>query len=112
MKTFLKVLAGVIVGGLLLIVGCAALISAGVDEANDEAEEHAITKAEFEAVERGATEAEVREELGEEEDRQQFGGKREGESCLYYGQEGEGIAGTTSYQFCFTDGALRSKNAY
>lgn len=112
MKTFLKVALGVMVGGLLLVGGCVALIGAGVDEADDEAEETAITKAQFEAVEVGSTEAEVRKELGGEDDRQQFGGKRAGESCLYYGQKGEGIAGTSSYQFCFEGGELRSKNAY
>jgi uncharacterized paraquat-inducible protein A len=36
-RTGLKIFAGIVLGLLVLIIGCSALISAGVDEAEDEA---------------------------------------------------------------------------
>jgi hypothetical protein len=41
--TFLKVMAGVVVGGLLLIGGCVALFAGGVEEASKQAEESRTT---------------------------------------------------------------------
>lgn len=116
MGTFLKVVLGVMVGGLLLIGGCVAVIGAGVDEAEDEAQETAISQAEFDSIQQGTTQAQVEKELGEPSDSQEFeqrfGGKTSGSSCIYYNEEGQELFEGRSYQFCFDGGKLTSKNAY
>ncbi len=123
MGTFAKVMLGVFVGGLVLIVGCAALFSAGVDEAVDEVQRESdatsITLAEYESVATGeATEDEVREMFGEpssSDDLQAEGieGIPESDleqSCLYYNREGE-VA--SLYQLCFNgDGVLESNSSF
>jgi len=123
MGTFAKVVLGVIVGGLVLVVGCAALFSAGVDEAVDEAQEvsdaSAITVQQYESASTGdATETELREMFGEpssSDDIQSEGieGIPESDfqqSCIYYNREGE-IA--SLFQFCFDgEGVLESKSSF
>lgn len=39
MGTFTKVVLGVVVGGLVLIVGCVAVVGIGLDQASDEMQE-------------------------------------------------------------------------
>lgn len=116
MKTFLKVVLGIIVGGLVLIGGCVAIIGGAVDEAEDEAQEHAITRSEFNSIGQGATQSAVEKQLGDPEDSQEFeqrfGKKAQGSSCIYYNEEGQDLFEGESYQLCFTDGKLDSKNVY
>ena len=57
--TFLKVMLGVMIGGLVLIVGCVALIAGGVNEAEQELEAQGITRAEFRSIEQGTTQEDV-----------------------------------------------------
>ena len=115
-KTFAIVAGAIILTFVVAIVGCAALIGAGVDEAEDDAQEHAITRAEFNSVDQGTSQAQIEERLGEPDDSQEFenkfGGQVQGSSCIYYNEEGKELFEGASFQFCFTEGKLDSKNAY
>lgn len=120
-RTGLKIFAAICVVGLLFVAGCSALLIGGVNEAvndlNDEQQKHAITRAEFNALQIGMTEAEVRASTGKTpEDRQNF--ESEGflndepskSSCVYYNKaDGEFL---DTFQLCFDDGKLTSKNDF
>jgi hypothetical protein len=118
-RTALKVFVGLTVAGLVLIVGCTALFIGGVDNAVDELDaeqaKHAITRAEYNELEIGMTQQEVISTLGKQpEDRQRFQSESyldeepSNSSCIYYNQaDGEFL---DSYQLCFDDGILTSKN--
>lgn len=119
MKTALKVALGIVLGGLVLIVGCSALLAEGIDQAEKEQTENGITLAQFRAVSQGATESQVRAELGEPENAQEFeqeipelqqGAQRS--SCIYYPEKDKALFEGKSFQLCFDDGKLTSKNAY
>jgi hypothetical protein len=116
----MKVALGLVLGAVVLIGGCVALISAGVDEANEEQKAKGITIAEFRAVELGSARVAVIRSLGKPESAQQFENAGiEGidntsskSSCIYYPQKGKGILEGKSFQLCFTNGKLDAKNAY
>ena len=119
--TVMKVMLGVILGGVVLIAGCAALISSAADEAikdlDAEQQQHAITKEQFDSVSIGTTEEGVIKELGKQpEDAQEFTNKGflseepQNSSCIYYNRDG-GEFGDV-FQFCFDGGKLNSKNSY
>lgn len=120
MKTALKVAGGIVLGFTVLIVGCAALFSAGVDEADKDQKKKGITTSQFRSISQGATESDVRAELGKPDDAQKFesagvegiedSGSRG--SCIYYPQKGKGIGEGETFQFCFEGGKLNAKNAY
>jgi hypothetical protein len=120
MGTILKVALGVVLGVVVLIAGCTALLGVGVEQAEREASEGGITAAEFRAIDQRATQDEVERELGEPEDAQEFeqrlpnalGGGREQSSCIYYPESGQPLFEGASYQLCFRNGRLESKNAY
>ncbi len=116
MKTVFKIAAGIILALVVVIGGCAALIGAGVNEAEDDAQEHAITKSQFDSIDQGSTQSEVEKELGDPSDDQEFesrfGGKTQGSSCIYYNEKGAELFEGDSYQFCFTNEKLDSKNVY
>ena len=117
--TVWKVMLGVFLGGCLLIGGCVALFAAGVEEADEEQKKKGITLKQFRGVEQGSTQAEVEAELGEPEDAQEFEQEipeletgTQKSSCIYYPEKGKGIGEGRSFQLCFDDGKLTSKNAY
>jgi hypothetical protein len=116
--TVLKVMLGVFLGGCLLIAGCVALLAAGVNEAENEQDEHAITLAQFREVERGSSESEVRQQLGVDPgDAQKFEneglpGEAVRGSCIYYNEKGKGLGEGRFFQFCFDNDRLTSKNSY
>lgn len=116
--TGLKIFAAICLAGLVLTVGCALLIGGAVNSVNKEANKHAITKAQFDSIAQGTSEAEVKKTLGDPADRQQFeqqdafNNQPQGSSCIYYAKKGEDLLGFPSFQFCFTEGNLDSKNAY
>lgn len=120
MKTVVKVALGLVVGSLVLIGGCVALIGAGVDEADKEQRRKGITLREFRSVQMGSSRADVRTELGKPEDAQHFEnagiegleGSASRGSCVYYPEKGKGILEGRSFQLCFTNGRLDSKNVY
>ena len=118
-RTGLKIFAGITAVILVGIIGCSVLVVGGVNkvvnELNAEQEKHAITQSQFEALDIGMTQAEVRDSTGKApEDRQNF--ESEGflneeptsSSCVYYNQaDGEFL---DTYQLCFDEGLLTSKN--
>lgn len=120
-RTGLKIFAGICAAGLVFVIGCSALVIGGVNDAVNELDaqqkEHAITKGQFNALDIGMTEQQVRQSTGKApEDRQDF--ESEGvitdepssSSCVYYNQaDGEFL---DSYQLCFDEGRLTSKNSY
>jgi hypothetical protein len=120
-RTVLKVLFGLTLFGLVVIVGCAALIGTAADEAikelDAEQQRHAITKEQFDSIQIGASESRVVQQLGKPpEDKQEFTNKGflsdepENSTCVYYNREG-GEYGDV-FQFCFDNGRLTGKNAY
>jgi hypothetical protein len=120
-RTGLKIFAAITAAGLVLIVGCAVLIAGGANEVanqiDEEQEASAITRAQFRALKIGMTQAEVRASTGKAPaDRQTF--ESEGflndepssSSCIYYNQAGGEFLDT--YQLCFDEGKLTSKNDF
>jgi hypothetical protein len=119
LKTVLKVALGIVLGATVLIGGCVALIGAGVDEANDEQKKKGITAREFRSVPLDSSRAEVRQRLGRPENAQAFeqagiDGLTEPSrsSCIYYPEKGKDILEGRTFQLCFTNGRLDSKNIY
>jgi len=119
--TVMKVALGVVLGGVLLIAGCAALIGGAANEAvkelDAEQERHAITKQAFDSAKLGWSEQRLIEHVGKQpEDKQEF--TNEGfldeepseSSCIYFNRTGGEFG--DAFQFCFDDGRLSSKNAY
>lgn len=118
MKTVLKITLGIVLGFTVLIVGCVALIGAGVDEAQKTSDKTAITLAQYEAAKTGeTTRAQLVERFGKPQssDSVQADGV-EGipesdfqQDCIYYSRKGK-LA--SLFQFCVDgDGVLRSKSA-
>jgi Protein of unknown function (DUF2510) len=93
---------------LLLLGGCAALIVVGVNEAEDEIGEYAITKAQYDLVEPGTPESVLRARLGEPISEDSF--KRGRIECIYYPEEDGGLFDIESFQFCFRNELLISKS--
>ena len=117
--TVWKVMLGVFLGGCLLIGGCVALFAAGVEEADEEQKKKGITLKQFRAVKQGTSQDEVEAKLGKPEDAQEFeqeipeldtGTQRS--SCIYYPEKGKGIGEGRTFQLCFDNGKLTSKNIY
>lgn len=120
-RTGLKIFAGICIVGLVLLIGTCALIVAGVgnvvNELNEEQERSAISKAQYDALEIGMTQREVIASTGKQpEDRQTFQSESfldeepANSSCIYYNQEGGEFL--DSYQLCFDEGVLTSKNVW
>ena len=93
---------------LLFLGGCAALIVVGVNEVEDEIDERAITKAQYDLIDPGTPESVVRARLGEPLSEESF--RRRRLECVYYAQEDEGLFGIDDFQFCFRNGVLVSKS--
>lgn len=103
----------------MLIVGCVAVIGVGVDSADKDQKKKGITLGQFSAQKAGKSESAVRGELGKPDDAQQFEDAGvEGiadpskSSCIYYPEKGKGIGDGRSFQLCFTNAKLDSKNVY
>ncbi len=118
-RTVLKVMLGMILGTFVLIIGCTALLAGGVNEAQKDQDAKGISAAEFSAIEQGSTQQQVEATLGEPESAQQFEqqipelqSQPSSSSCIYYPEKGEPLFEGQSFQLCFDNGALTSKNAY
>jgi hypothetical protein len=118
-STVLKVMLGVVLGGCLLIVGCFVVLAGGVNEADKQQKKKGITLRQFRSVQQGSTQSEVEAELGKPDDAQQFedaGVKgisgSSTSSCIYYPEKGKGIGEGRSFQLCFENDKLTSKNSY
>ena len=101
-------IAAACVAVLLFLGGCAALIVVGVNEVEDEIDERAITKAQYDLIDPGTPESVVRARLGEPLSEESF--RRRRLECVYYAQEDEGLFGIDDFQFCFRNGVLVSKS--
>lgn len=88
--------------------GCAVLAGLALEEAQEEIEEDAITRSQYESVEVGDREAEVRARLGDPLGEESF--SHPDLECLYYAQKDEGFSGIDDYRLCFRDGLLHSKS--
>lgn len=118
-RTILKIFIGLCLAGLVFVIGCAALVGTAVNDAvnnlNAEQEKSAITRAQFKQLHLGMTEKQVKKQLGKKpQDRQdlQSEGVLDGEpsnsACIYYNKaDGEWL---DTYQLCFDNGRLTSKN--
>jgi len=122
MKTILKIAVGIILAVVVLIAACAALVSSGVQEAQNESDRTAITPEQYREVGRGTTRDELVEDFGEPQSQQQVDqdlpqeardAVPEGEEdleCVYYGRRGQ-LA--KLYQFCFDgNGRFESKSSF
>ena len=108
---FVSVVLAVMVGA----GGCLGLILLTAKEASEVRNEHAITRAQFDAIQLGTSEEAVRSSLDvPPDDEQEFENQRPDGSvargtCLYYFRKGGGAG--DKFQLCFQDGTLHSKNA-
>ena len=120
-RTALKVFVGLCVFGLVIVIGCAALIGGAANEVakqlDDQQQAHAITRQQFGSLSLGMTEQQVIAAVGKRpEDRQEFQSKSfvtdepSNSSCIYYNRS-EGTFGDV-FQLCFDGGRLTSKNSY
>ncbi len=120
-RRVVRALLWISLAGVATIAGCAALIGTAANEAVEELDAkqraHAITPAQFDALDLGMRQPEVEAELGKEpENRQEFESagvldqEPQSSSCIYYNREGGGFGDL--YQLCFDDGRLSSKNSY
>lgn len=112
-RTFTKVLLGVVLGGLLLIGGCAAIIGIGLNST----EEDGITRSEFNSIQQGTTRSAIESKYGQPTDAQEFESVIEGlpasqSSCIYYPEKGKKVLEGATFQLCFDSNKLTSKNAY
>lgn len=119
LKSCLLVTLGVLLAAGLLIGGCVAIIGTGVDKAQEEQDKLGITQAEFDSIEQGMTQNEVEQQLGPPEDSQEFEQNIPElqdhpfrSSCIYYPEKDQPLFEGQSFQFCFDEGKLTSKNAY
>ena len=118
MKSFLKITLAIIVAMCVLIGGCVAVIGGAASSASKEMDKeqnaHAITKAQLASAKMGDSKAEVESLLGEPDDSQHSESSSEfGDStsdCIYYNVKGGGFM--DSYQLCFENDRLRSKNQW
>jgi hypothetical protein len=117
MKTVLKVALGMVLGMVVLVAGCAALVGGAANEVDKELKReqnaNAITNAQARSLKLGTTRAKVEQRFGAPRDTQESENAGLGkDSCVYYNVKG----GKTfdSWQLCFegdgTAGKLRSKN--
>jgi hypothetical protein len=102
------IIAGAVLALLLGLAGCGLLVTAVVDEVGEEIDERAITKAEFDSVQLGSSEAQVRAALGPPIRESET---RRGGECLYYAREGEGLFDINDFKLCFRGGLLDTKSA-
>ena len=105
----IAIVAAAIVGCILLLGGCALLLQAGIDAVEDEVDERAITKGQFDSMVPGDTESSVRIRLGKPLSEDTYANKDL--ECLYYAEKGGGLLSIDNFELCFRDGVLVSKHA-
>ena len=93
----------------LAAIGCGGSDSADETSTTTAAENSAgVSAAEFEALQVGDSEADVREQLGKPTSEQQTTVEDLGKgTCAFYGKLGE-----PTYEFCFVDGELATKGEF
>jgi hypothetical protein len=105
----------VVIGGTVLIVGCTALIAGGLESEQTDG----ITRSQFGSISQGTQQTAIEDKYGEPENAQEFEqqipelqDQPSKSSCIYYPEKGKKILEGSSFQLCFDDGRLTSKNAY
>jgi hypothetical protein len=118
-KTVLKIVLGMILGSVLLIVGCAAVIGGAVKEVQKESDKASITLDDYKSIEvgsSGATLDEVIARFGEpqsQDDTQtstRIDGLPDAEfgmQCVYYNRTG---ALASLFQICFDTDSDRAES--
>jgi hypothetical protein len=113
----MKVVLGVLIGGLVLIGGCVALLAGGANEASKELDKeqdkNAITSNQARSVKLGTTRGEVVGKFGKPKSDQESENAGVGaDSCIYYNLKGGEVL--DQWQFCFSgkgkQGKLTGKN--
>lgn len=122
MKGFFKIVLALLLVGTLFIVGCFALVGGAANEVSKELDrpvEGGISRSEFRNIEQGTTQRAIERSFGEPADSQEFEqqipelqDEPSQSSCIYYPEKGKPMLEGASYQLCFDDGKLTSKNAY
>ncbi len=121
--TVRKVALGVVLGLVVLIGGCTAIGVIGVQSDGTVTEGSVtyavtvdgITRAQFDGVKQGATQSSVEADLGTPDDAQESEqniSEPSNSSCIYYPEKGKNVLEGSSFQLCFDDGKLSSKNVY
>lgn len=113
MKTVLKIALGIILAFTVLIIGCSALFSAGIDEAEKDAQKNAITLSEYQSVkvgENGNTIARLIARFGKPSNVQRSDDAT-GQRDLYYWPVKEGGL-LDDFQFAVEDGRVVAKNQF
>ena len=115
--TVWKVMLGVVLGGCVLIVGCAALLGGAANEADKslkrDQNKHAITNDQARGIPLGTTRGEVESQFGTPKDTQESENSGVGsDTCIYYNIKGGQLL--DQWQFCFDGqgaaGKLTTKN--
>jgi hypothetical protein len=108
------IVAVLVIGGIAIF---ALAANKAIDDLNAEQQKHAITTAQFDAVQLGITHAALEQQIGKPpEDTQEFVTKGIideadiNSSCVYYNEVGETFG--SRFQFCFDGDALTTKNSY
>jgi hypothetical protein len=111
--TVWKIMLGVFLGGALLIGGCVALIGAGIEDAEKEEQEKAITNAQARSVKLGTSKSRIIARFGQPDSTQESENEGLGrDSCIYYPIKG-GTLAVDRWQFCFDNrDRLTSKNRF
>lgn len=105
MKGFLKVVVGVVIGGIILIVVLVLLLSAGANKAVKDIQttqdKTAITSTQARAVKIGTPRKTILAKFGMPKDTQESTAANGNTSCIYYGIKGGQLL--DSWQFCFDE---------
>lgn len=110
--TVLKVALGVILGLTVLIVGCSALVSTGLDS---QQKKNAITNEEYQSVKRGDPKDQLISDFGKPNSSDQYRDKIQGvgkieSDCAYWNLSEEDVGSFA--QVCFQGGRVQSKSRY
>lgn len=119
MRTVLKVMLGILLAGVVMIVGCAALLGTAANEVQEDSDKTAITLQQYGSAKVGqATRSRIEADFGKPRSSDEI--QAEGvagipesdfsQSCIYFSRKGQ-LA--SLFQFCFDgNGKLRSKASY
>ena len=103
----LKIAAIIVASCLVVLGGCGGCFVLGAVVVDNELEEQSISRSDFASVAPGASRSEVEARFGEPIDTY----RSRGATCIDYYESDQGFLGFDSYEFCFLDGRLVSKDA-
>lgn len=118
-RNVVLVLSGIVLVSIVVVVLIAwlflSVIRGTVDDVESNRNETAITVQQYRSVELGASEDDVRAELGDPDDESAAGASTEESSgastkCLYYNEKDAGLMAGDRFKFCFTQDQLVRKS--